>query len=180
MLKKLFFLTLCAVVICSCKNPVKDNTQDLSLPQTLLMKGHAYHVDSEGRSCECTFEFIIELKSETKRTDTFVEYEGTLGGGISRFVLEPDGSGIGLMPDIYGELIARFIFPDWLELETPMDEDDESRFYRALSFFSCRIDEHGNGSGEWTCAPFDISQGGYTDTLLVAHGEWTIRPLSGN
>jgi hypothetical protein len=180
MFKKLFFLTLCFVVICSCKNPVKDNTHDLFLPQTLLMKGQAYHVDTEGRTCDCRFEFIIELKSETRRTDRFVEYEGNFGGGVKRMVLDPDGNGICLWPDLYAGLIARFIFPDWLELKIPLNTNTESRFYRALSFFSCRIDELGNGSGRWTCAPFDIDQGGYTDTLLVAHGEWSIRPLSGN
>jgi len=47
----------------------------------------------------------------------------------------------------------------------------ESRFWREIALLrGFRVDE--GATGTWTCAPFDIWENGYVDTLLVVQGTW--------
>ena len=92
-------------------------------------------------------------------------------------MLDANGNGIGLWPHVHGPARARSITPDRVELEIPANAGSESRFWRELASLSGTIHADGTGSGTWTCAPFDIEDGGYVDTRYSATGTWTLEPL---
>jgi hypothetical protein len=83
-----------------------------------------------------------------------------------------------LWADVYWpETVIRLLYPDSLELLLADTMQVEGRFWREIAFLGGRLTEDGEGEGAWTCAPFDISQGGYVDTSLVAEGTWRLEPM---
>lgn len=145
------------------------------LPDVFRLVGEASGSHPAGRTAECRMNLVIELHGETGRDARQVEYAGTHGGHLQRTVLDQNGDGISLMPDVYGEIEARLLFPDSVEFILPGNVNTGSRFWDGIGLLAGRWDGI-DGSGEWTCAPFDISEGGWVDTSLVVFGGWRIEP----
>lgn len=145
------------------------------VPTTFRMIGEAVGTDEAGRTGTCRMDLLFELE-ESERTPRHVTYTGTHGGELQRAVLEEDGSGLGFLIDVFGEVEVELIFPDTLIIEIPVNDTPESRFYQRLSRLEGVIDRSGEGEGLWTCAPLDIDQGGYVDTMVTVEGDWVLAP----
>jgi hypothetical protein len=142
------------------------------------MEGHAFAEYPKGRTVSCRFDWVFEV-AEARRTAELVEYTGAFGGDIQRTVLESDGSGLSLWADVYWpETLVRLLYPDSLELVLADTTQAEGRFWREIGFLGGHLIGNGEAEGEWTCAPFDIYQGGYVDTSLVAVGSWRLEPVA--
>ena len=153
-----------------------DPSSGTALPGLLRLVGDAAGSDSTGRRADCTMDLTIELREESRRNTQLVEYVGIHGGHLARTVLEPDSSGIALIPSVYGEAVATLHLPDSLELRFPANGSTGSRFWDSLALLVGTWHD-GAGSGTWICAPFDITEGGWVDTALTATGSWTIEPF---
>lgn len=166
------------LLMTACENDTSVTTTTLSLPTFFRMTGHAQGQDFQGRTAECSLDLIFEI-NETRRNPRLTEYSGVHGGEIFRLVLEEDDSGFSFFVDVYGQVEGR-ISSNIFELEIPVNATAEGRFWQQMSRFAGSVDEQGRGSGRWVCAPLDIDQGGYTDTLLTANGEFQIEPITAN
>lgn len=145
--------------------------EDRSIPRSFTIVGEALgQLDTLTIDCECFL--IVEL--DEKPGSGFGEFTGTHGGSFRRTVLNPDGSGISLEPDVFGDVILRLYKPDSLEVIFPANEGSESSFWRNVARFPGRRGSGEHGAGEWTCAPFDIWEGGWVDTVGIAVGSWRI------
>ena len=151
------------------------------LPAFFLLQGSA-SLQSGEQTLECHIDFIVELAGETLRTDTFVEYVGTMGGGAGRQVLRPDGSGFALNGDAFSEIRARLIFPDQVIIEAtnlpPGPTHTPPSFFEELSRFEGTLGSAEMISGEWLCAPFFTDLGGLADETLFADGLWFTESIS--
>jgi hypothetical protein len=151
-----------------------------NLPPTFRLTASASGSDAgAGLTGTCSLDWIFELRREVSRQPTLVQYEGVHGGEASRTVLQSDQSGFGFFIDVFGDVDAR-LNPvlRTVELRIPINETADSRFYRELALFTGTVDEAGFGSGTWVCAPLDLDQGGYVDTILTMIGTWQIAPAT--
>lgn len=126
---------------------------------------------------ECTLDWIFELAEELRREPRVVEYRGVHGGEAYRSVLDETGAGFAFHIDVGGETIVRWTHPDTFEIEIPINETADGRFYTSLARLTGTIDADGNGAGTWRCDPLDIDQGGYLDDEVSAEGTWTTAPI---
>jgi hypothetical protein len=148
--------------------------------------GTAAGGDSAGRTAECQLDLVMELNSasQPRPIPLGVEFPFTMGGGVGRTVLESDGSGFGFFADVYWPTaVARVGTRDLVELVIGDTLQTESRFWREIALLrGVRDGEVGMGgggaTGTWTCAPFDIWENGYVDTLLVVQGTWRTERIS--
>lgn len=160
-----------------------DSTIDTpaQLPGFFLLEGSA-SLQSGDQTLDCHIDFIVELAGETLRTDTFVEYVGTMGGGAGRQVLNPDGSGFALNGDAFSEIRARLTFPDHVIIESinmpPGPTHTPPSFWEELINFEGSLGPAELISGEWLCAPFFIDLGGFADETLFADGLWFTETIS--
>jgi hypothetical protein len=136
--------------------------------------GTAEGGDSVGRTASCWLDLIMALDStgSPRPIPLGVEYAGTMGGGVGRTVLEADSSGFGFFADVYWPTaVARLRTRDLVDLVIGDTLQTESRFWREIALLrGARVDD--GATGTWTCAPFDIWENGYVDTLLVVQGTW--------
>ena len=96
------------------------------------------------------------------------------GGHAQRTVLEPDGSGISLAPDLFSPDSYVLIFPgNAIEIVTPASVDDPTPFYRELGTLRGTIRGDGWGSGTWRCGPFETRG----DDTGIVDGIWILSPL---
>lgn len=163
------------LLACQTDDPT-DPTAGPVLSERFHLVGEAHGSDPAGRTADCEMHLTIELHEETRRDAALVESAGVYGGHLARTVLEPDGSGISLMPSVFGDAVVTLILPDSLELLFPGNAGSGSRFWEALALLAGTWHD-GAGAGAWTCAPFDIYEGGWVDTVLVAQGTWRIEPF---
>lgn len=140
------------------------------------MTGSAMSTETDGSTVNCVLNLFFELDPEPQRLPGTLVYEGTHGGDIQRTVLDAQGNGISLWPDVYGDVIVRSISPDQIQIAIPVNAGTESRFWRELSDFRGHFVSATTASGTWNCAPFDIDEGGYVDKKYTAQGTWTIQP----
>ena len=175
------FLLVLGLALLGCDSAPVAHLPPLAraIPLGLKMTGAAEGSDASGRTASCLLELIFELSDEADRTPESVIYTGKMGGAIQRTVLDSEGSGISLWPHLHAEAITRLFAPDSVAFFTPVMAGVDSRFYDEISYLAGVIDEQGYGSGTWTCAPFDITEGGWVDTTLVAPGTWQSEPLPG-
>lgn len=141
------------------------------LPLFFRLEGSA-SLQAGEQALDCHIDFIVELAGETARTNAYVEYVGTMGGEAGRSVLNPDGSGIGLVGDAFSEVRVRLTFPDRVVIEAinlpPGETHDPPSFFEELTRFEGMLAPAELISGEWLCAPF-FTRG---DEVLFADGLW--------
>jgi len=164
------------LVACSDVDSTAPGPLPPSLPSSFRVRGEASGTDAYGGTADCYFFIIIELEGEPRQTPTGVEYLGRMGGEAGRTVLAPDGSGFAFFADVFWpDVKARLHSPDSIELVIgPEDPNEPSRFWRNFQILSGTRSQQSAGSGPWICAPFDIYEGGYVDTVTIAEGTWHI------
>jgi hypothetical protein len=114
----------------------------------------------------------MEMGDESRPAAGAIEFPGVMGGGVSRTVLEADSSGFGFFADVYWpHAVARLSTRDLVDFVLGDSAQAEGRFWKEI------VNLHGvrdgaQASGTWSCAPFDIWEGGYVDTILVVQGTW--------
>jgi hypothetical protein len=152
-----------------------DSAAPPELPLFFRLEGSA-SLQSGEQTLDCHIAFIVELAGETARTDTFVEYVGTMGGEAGRSILNPDGSGLRLVGDAFSEVRARLTFPNGVVIEAinlpPWVAHDPPSFFEELTRFEGTLAPPDLISGEWLCAPFFTDLGGLADDTLFADGVW--------
>ncbi len=157
-------------------NSKKVNSTEFDLPLHFWVIGNAAG-DSEGRYIECVCELIFEIDSNySLRKDTVI-YRGTGGGHISRKSLDENEEGIALIPDLYFPYVEVKVFGDSIVMDVSNFPTTGSRFYDETEFWKGKLLENGTIEGRWTCAPFDIYEGGWVDTLGTATGTWIVEPI---
>ena len=147
------------------------------LPTSFELTGEASRRFADGTSGECSLDLVFEVQEESVEGGARVQ-AGTHGGGISRFVLASDGSGLGFHADVFGDFVATTDGPAF-EIRVPINETAEGRFWNALASFEGERDADGGGHGRWTCAPLDIDQDGYVDEVVTVRGSWVLTPVAG-
>ena len=154
---------------------------DPQLPELFFLDGSA-SLQSGTLTLDCHINFIVELAGETLRTDTFVEYVGTMGGDAGRQVLAPDGSGFALNGDAFSEVRARLTFPNQVSIDAinlpPGPTHVPPSFFEEIIRFEGVLSAPGLISGEWLCAPFFTDLGGFADETLFADGVWFTEVIS--
>lgn len=141
------------------------------------MLGTASSVEADGASVSCDFELTFELTGNPRESPGVLEYDGVHGGDLRRTVLDATGHGISLQPDVHGAAVVRSLAPNRVQITIPANANAEGRFWRELSRFEGTFDSGNVATGTWSCAPFDISSGGYVDTKYTARGSWSLQPL---
>jgi hypothetical protein len=162
----------------SCQDSSASVPSDNPLDQRFKIVGEAAGGDTAGRTASCALDLIMELGSEARPAAGAVEFPGIMGGAVSRTVLEADSSGFGFFADVYWpDAVARFGTRDLVQLilgDTALVEG--GRFWKEIAQLRGVSDGAGGASGTWTCAPFDIWENGYVDTILVVQGTWRTEP----
>jgi hypothetical protein len=147
------------------------------LPTRIHLTATASGTRSDGAVIDCGLDLQITLQEEIRRTATVVEYAGTMGGEARRSVLPDTGIGFSFWADVYWPTAgARLLLPDSLELVLGDTSANDGRFWHEDALLRGSRHPGDPGSGNWMCAPFDISQGGYVDTAGIAPGHWDIEP----
>lgn len=165
---------LLSLVSCDGGSPTEPEVAPRPLPLRFALTGSATSEEEDGTSVSCFLDLHFELAENPRLTPGALEYTGVHGGSIRRTVLDAEGNGISLWPDVYGNVVARSIAPSSLQIEIPVNADAEGRFWRELSSFRGTLAPDGTATGHWSCAPFDIASGGYVDTSYTARGSWTL------
>lgn len=165
-------VTALALVSAACQDSSSPGAVN-PLGERFQIVGEAAGGDTAGRTAACEFHLIMELESDTRPAARAVEFPGVMGGEVSRTVLEADGSGFGFFADVYWpDAVARYGTGDLVDFilgDTAAIEG--GRFWHEIARLRGTRDGE-QASGTWTCAPFDIWENGYVDTLLVVPGTW--------
>lgn len=159
----------------------KNSTGVPGTPRALAaryrMSGTAASKEADSTCVTCLLDLAIELGSTPRRVGAVLEYDGVHSGHMNRTILDRDGNGISLWPDVYGSVVVRSIPPDRIQILIPVNATAEGRFYRELSMVEGEFGSDDIVTGTWNCAPFDIHSGGYVDTTYIAPGTWTLVPI---
>ena len=144
--------------------------------QTFRILGEAAGGDAAGRTAACELDLLMEMGGESRPAAGAVEFPGVMGGGVSRTVLEADSSGFGFFADVYWPTaVVRVSTRDLVELDLGDPVETDGRFWKEIALLR-GVRDGEQASGTWTCAPFDIWENGYVDTLLVVEGTWRTQP----
>jgi hypothetical protein len=163
---------------CGRESPTEPQGPPRPLPARFQLLGTASSVEPDGTSVSCDFELIFELTGSPREAPGVLEYDGVHGGDLRRTILDATGRGISLQPDVYGAVVVRSRAPNRVQITIPVSVNSESRFYREISRFEGTFDSPNTvATGTWSCAPFDIHSGGYTDTKYTARGSWSLVPV---
>jgi hypothetical protein len=158
-----------------------SSPENPSLPGYFFLDGSA-SLQAGEQTLDCHINFIVELAGETLRTDTFVEYVGTMGGGAGRQVLNPDGSGFALNGDAFSEVRARLTYPNQVVIDAinlpPGPIHDPPSFFEELIHLEGVFGADDLITGEWLCAPYFTDLGGFADETLFADGLWLTENIS--
>jgi len=159
---------------CGDGGPATPSAEAGELRTPVHIRGAASQAYPDGSTVECTFDLHLALTEAGVDADGARVYAGTMGGESYRKALNPDSSGVAFYADMaWPTALARVVGADSVELR-PSGRDTISRYWDGFHLFAARIDSTGYASGPWVCAPFDIKEGGYTDTLLTALGSWEL------
>jgi hypothetical protein len=172
----LLTLSLLGLVGCDEDDTVTPVGRVQNLPAQFKMTGSAEFADAAGNTLTCSLDLNFEIRGELSRSPQFVQFRGVSGGEVFRRILDRTGAGFAFFADTFGEIRADLATNGTVDFVTPINETAEGRFWNGLAHFVGTIDENGNGSGWWTCAPLDIDQNGYVDTALSAQGTWETHP----
>jgi hypothetical protein len=158
-------------------DPVKSPILQ-SLPSQFRMVADATKTEPDGITLTCSLDFLFELKNETLRTEQRVVYKGTQGGPAVRSLLDEGGAGFVFSADTFGEVeVDVNLLTGQTVISIPINNTSPNRFWKEQARFDAVFDSNGNGTGNWTCAPLDIDQGGYVDTSITASGTFHITPF---
>ena len=150
-----------------------------SLPSQFRMEAVASFTDPSGTTVDCSLDFVFELRSETFRDSSRVIYAGVHGGETFRRILDEDGAGFAFFADAFGEIEAHLdTSTGATTLLAPVNETATNQFWRELARFHASMDQNGNGTGSWTCAPLEIDQNGYVDNTFTIEGTFQIHPIN--
>lgn len=162
----------------SCTDSSAPGVSESPLGERFKIVGEAAGGDAAGRTASCQLDLIMELGGDGRSAAGAVEFPGIMGGAVSRTVLDADSSGFGFFADVYWpDAVARFSTRDLVHLilgDTALVEG--GRFWKEIAQLRGARDGAGAASGTWTCAPFDIWENGYVDTILVVQGTWHTEP----
>ena len=161
---------------CQGESPTEPAVSPHHLPANFRLTGSASSTESNGASIDCILDLRFELQGNPRQAPGVLEYDGIHGGSVRRTVLDAQGNGISLWPDVHGVVVVRSIAPNLVQIEIPANAQAESRFWRELWQLQGTFDSGGTAIGRWNCAPFDIDSGGYVDTMYTASGTWTLIP----
>jgi hypothetical protein len=181
MSRALASLGVAFLLLAGCRDggsPAEPQGSPRPLPASFRLLGSASAVEADGTSISCALDLVFELAGNPRETPGALEYEGTYGGGIRRTIFNAAGNGLSLEPDVYGQVIARSLAPNRIQITIPLNAGAESRFWRELAQFQGTFDSGEVATGNWNCAPFDIDSGGRTDTQYTARGSWTLLPIT--
>jgi len=155
-----------ALGACEGRAPTHPRSPPRLLAQNYRMTGFASSIEADSTCISCALDFFVQLSPTPRRSPGVLEYDGVHGGHVIRTVLDSVGNGISLIPDVYGEVVARSLPADQIQIliPIPINLTTESRFYRELASFEGTLGSDGTATGTWKCAPFDISEG-YVDTM---------------
>jgi len=160
---------------CSDDSPNTVKPPEITLPippQNFFVNAGAVGEDQD-LSIDCWYSIVVDL-GHPAELELGKEYAGSFSGEARRTVLAQDGSGISLMPLVAGEIIVQVLSQDSIELYIPINEGSGSRFWENLALFKGRRSGDGLWEGQWNCAPFDLNEGGWVDTVGIAVGNWKI------
>lgn len=130
----------------------------------------------DGGSVDCDFDILVQVV-ESRRTAGFIEYTGSMGGETRRRTLDNTGAGFEFWADVaWPTVIARQVGADSLEFLLADTTANDGRFWHENAFIAGARHQGDLGSGVWICAPLDIYQGGYVDTIGVVSGTWWVAP----
>jgi hypothetical protein len=174
--KKAIFLLLSSFILsCSNDDPncEKPFSVDPKLANTMYFTGSAIGMD-EGFDINCQCDLILEIDSFEALDNGIQYFTGNMGGGISRTVLDENGDGISLSPDLFGKVNLVVGIDGRVTILWNGNMFTGSRFYNEIAIFVGFLNEEGNVSGPWRCAPFDINEGGYVDIAGTVEGVWEL------
>jgi len=144
------------------------------LPGSVQIMGAADSTYADGSTVSCSFTLNLTLAPDGGVRDGARRYVGTMGGESHRQALDPEGNGVGFFADMaWPDARAKVIGPDSVELR-PSGRDTISRFWDGFHLFAATRTADGHLGGTWECAPFDIWEDGYVDTMLIARGTWEV------
>lgn len=165
------------IVLLACNDSSAPSVSANPLGQRFRIVGDAAGGDAAGRTASCELDLVMEMGDESRPAAGAVEFPGVMGGGVSRTVLEADSSGFGFFADVYWpNAVARFSTRDLVDFVLGDTAQAEGRFWKEIALLR-GVREGGQASGSWTCAPFDIWENGYVDTILVVQGTWRTEPF---
>lgn len=169
-------LALLCVLLAACGDGAVGPRGGAGLPSELHVTGMAAGPRGDGGSIDCGFDIRVSL-AESRRTSGFIEYTGTMGGEARRRTLDSTGAGFEFWADVaWPTVVARLVGLDSLELLLGDTTAADGRFWHENAFIAGARHQGDPGSGIWTCAPLDIYQGGYVDTIGVVQGSWRVEP----
>ena len=173
-----FGAALLFLVGCGRESPTEPQGPPRPLPARFQLLGTASSMEADGTSISCDFALNFELTGSPREAPGVLEYDGVLGGELRRTILDATGRGISLQPDVYGAVVVRSLAPNRVQITIPLNAEAKERFWREISHFEGIFDSPNTvATGTWSCAPFDISSGGYTDTKYTARGSWSLVPV---
>lgn len=178
----LVLLPLVAALACTDSTAPAPVAVPSPLGNQFRILGTAAGGDSVGRTASCWLDLLMVLDSTAspRPIPLGVEYAGIMGGGVGRTVLEADSSGFGFFADVYWPTaVARVRTRDLVDLVIGDTLQTESRFWREIALLRGARTDGDGATGTWTCAPFDIWENGYVDTLLVVQGTWWTERIGG-
>jgi len=177
MMARLLALAPCLVLVACADDGDGTPAPTVGLPRGFTMTGEARLDLPDGGVAECTLDLVWELTEEVSRDGAKVVYKGTHGGGMYRSVRAADDSGTTFWLNVFGDVDARLVLPDRIELDIPINVGTGSRFYDNFSALRGTLAADGTGSGQWLCAPLDTEQDGHPDREHTAPGTWRITPF---
>jgi hypothetical protein len=156
----------------SCHDSKSFGRSKIRLPDHFTLVGGASSVEADGTTVECLFDLVFDLSLPPINTPDFLEYHGTHGGEMWRTVLDASGDGIALGPHVFGEVVVRSYRSRVLEIIIPVNQDDETPFYREFARLEGYVELDQSATGTWSCAPLNTRG----DTQYTAAGTWELIP----
>ena len=166
---------MCLLLV-ACADRAVFDPRGAGLPSELHVVSTAAGPRGDGGTIDCGVDIRISL-AESRRTLAFIEYTGTMGGEARRRTLDSTGAGFEFWADVaWPTVVARLVGLDSLELLLGDTTTIDGRFWHENAFIAGARHQGDLGSGVWICAPLDIYQGGYVDTIGVVQGSWWVEP----
>ena len=164
-------LLLALAMLAACQDDDHQQAPANLLPESFKIEGTAEGTSAE-LNIDCVCDLIVEIDSTNIGNDGQVVYRGTHGGHFSRRVLDENGAGIALVPDVFGDILISQ-FPDGaIDLDFPANHNTGSRFWDSIGLFRGSVQGE-MVSGTWTCAPFDTRE----DSAGIVAGTWQLVPI---
>ncbi len=163
-MKRLTIVILSIFTLTSCEKD-EAGLSGFLLPNSFSLKGSASGM-VDGLQIKCICDLVVEI-DEVTQSDAVKIYRGTHGGHFGRTILQSDGSGISLVPDVFGELIIYQYDDKNLIFSIPVNKGTGVPFYELLSTMEGCIDND-VVNGTWLCGPFNTRE----DSIGIIDATW--------